>query len=135
MRDGMTRKIPEATAIDPSFEAFQKRWRASLVVVAGGPVGHEHVIETPVTTIGRGPDVELVCDDDTMSREHAAVEFAGGGLRVRDLGSMNGLKHNDRDAKVADLGAGDRLQVGTHVFQLVLEERKREPKTWSVSDD
>ena len=135
MRDGHTRKVPEAQKTDPSFEEFQERWSASLVVVAGGPAGDEHVIEHPVTTVGRGPEVNVVCDDDTMSREHAAFEFAGGGLRVRDLGSRNGVRVNGSAVMVAELSSGDRVQVGARVFQLVLQERKREPRAWVVPED
>ena len=120
---------------NPSFDEFQGRWRACLVIVAGGPVGTEHPIESAVTTIGRDADATVCCDDDTMSREHAAVEFAGGGLRVRDLGSRNGVRVNGSEVRAADLVSGDRLQVGSHVFQLVLEERKREPKVWVVPED
>ena len=135
MRDGSTRTGPEAAPVDPSFDEFQERWRASLVIVAGGPAGTEHVIESAVTTIGRDAEATVCCDDDTMSREHAAVEFAGGALRVRDLGSRNGVRVNGNDVRSADLASGDRLKIGSHVFQLVLEERKREPKAWVVPED
>lgn len=135
MRDGKTRKLAGVGPGNPSFDQFQARTRAALVVVAGGVAGTEYEIEAPVTTIGRGPDVDIACDDDTMSREHAAIEFAGGGLRVRDLGSRNGMRVNDRDVKVAELGSSDRLQLGAHVFQLVLEQRKREPRTWTVPEE
>ena len=73
-------------------------------------------------------------DDDAMSREHAAVEWGSGCLRIRDLGSRNGTQVNGHDLKVTDLHNGDRIAVGEHVFQLVMEERKREPKTWVVDE-
>jgi pSer/pThr/pTyr-binding forkhead associated (FHA) protein len=134
MRDGFTRKLAEAETPDPSFEDFIARTRAVLVEIAGGAEGTEHPIEGPVTTIGRDPGTEVSCSDDAMSREHAAVEFAGGALRVRDLGSRNGTQINGHDLKVSDLNNGDRIAIGEHVFQLVLEERKREPKTWVVDE-
>jgi len=134
MRDGFTRKLAEAAKPDPSFEEFIGSTRAVLVVVAGGAEGTEYPIESPVTTIGRDPGTEVACNDDAMSREHAAVEFAGGALRVRDLGSRNGTRINGHDLKVSDLHNGDRIAIGDHVFQLVLEERKREPKTWVVDE-
>ena len=36
---------------------------------------------------------------------------------------------------VAELSSGDRVQVGARVFQLVLQERKREPRAWVVPED
>jgi pSer/pThr/pTyr-binding forkhead associated (FHA) protein len=134
MRDGFTRKLAEAPTTDGSFDDFLARSRVVLVVVAGGAEGTEHPIEQPVTTIGRDSGADIACSDDAMSREHAAIEFAGGGLRVRDLGSRNGTRVNGNDLKVSDLENGDRISVGEHVFQIVIEERKREPRTWVVGE-
>jgi pSer/pThr/pTyr-binding forkhead associated (FHA) protein len=134
MRDGSTRKLAEAKAPDPSFEEFIARTHAVLVVIAGGAEGTEYSIDGPVTIIGRDPGTEVPFNDDAMSREHAAVEFAGGALRIRDLGSRNGTQINGHELKVSDLHNGDRIAIGEHVFQLVLEARKREPKTWVVDE-
>ena len=134
MRDGFTRKLAEAPKPNASFEEFIATTRPVRVVVAGGAEGTEYPIEAAVTTIGRDPGADVACDDDAMSREHAAVEFAGGGLRVRDLGSRNGTQVNGHDVKVSDLESGDRIALGGHVLQIVLEERKREPKTWVVEE-
>jgi pSer/pThr/pTyr-binding forkhead associated (FHA) protein len=69
-----------------------------------------------------------------MSKEHAALEFSGGGIRLRDLGSMNGLRVNGGATKVADLKNGDRFQIGEHEFQFVLEQRRRQPRTYVLPD-
>ena len=77
----------------------------------------------------------MVFDDRTMSREHAVIEFAGLGFRVRDLASMNGIFLNGSEVKVGDLKSGDRIQVGQHVFQFVLEKSQHSPKTYVLPEE
>jgi len=36
--------------------------------------------------------------------------------------------------QVAELEHGDRFQLGEHVFQLVLERRRREPRAYVLPD-
>jgi pSer/pThr/pTyr-binding forkhead associated (FHA) protein len=69
-----------------------------------------------------------------MSSAHAALEFAGGGFRIRDLGSTNGVLLNGGEVEVGDLKNGDRFQLGRHRFQFLLEKRRREPKTYLIPE-
>ena len=133
MRDGLTRKL-EIGEGDGGFTRFLSEFRASLVVLEGGVAGAEHEIVGPQTRIGRGPEVDLVFPDAAMSKEHASLEWADGRLRLRDLGSMNGIRVNGAAVQVADLKHGDRFQLGTHVFQLILEQRRREPRAYVLPD-
>ena len=133
MRDGLTRKIAVGER-DAGFTRFLADVRASLVVLEGGVAGAEHEIERPRTSLGRGPGVDLAFPDPAMSKEHACLEWADGGLRLRDLGSMNGIRVNGAEVQVSDLKHGDRFQLGAHVFQLVLEQRRREPRAYVLPD-
>ncbi len=133
MHDGHTRKLP-ATETPTSFDDFVQQWQGSLVIVAGGPEGTDYPLDTARITLGRGPGVDLAFEDDSMSAEHAAVEFANGGFRLRDLNSTNGTWMNDVEVMSADLKNGDRVRLGEHVFQFVLEQRTREPKTYVLPD-
>jgi pSer/pThr/pTyr-binding forkhead associated (FHA) protein len=133
MRDGRTRKLAIGER-DPGFTRFLAEFRASLVVVEGGIAGSEHEIDRPYISLGRGPGVDLAFQDPAMSKEHACLEWAGGALRLRDLGSMNGIRVNGAEIQVTDLKHGDRFQLGEHVFQLVLEQRRREPRTYVLPD-
>ena len=132
MGESFTRRLPVAPK-DGFFE-FHARCRSSLVMVTGGAAGNEYPIERPRVSLGRGPGVDLEFNDGAMSREHCVIEFAGEGFRVRDLGSTNGTRVNSGSVQSADLKNGDRLELGEHVFQLVLEERPREPRTYVVPD-
>ena len=133
MPDEFTRKL-ERCAQDTSFEEFLAKWRAALVVLTGENAGSEFVLEKPSVSLGRGPGVEIVFADEAMSRAHAAFEFSDGGFRVRDLGSTNGTFLNGGDVQAGDLANGDRLSLGEHRFQFVLEERRREPATYALPD-
>jgi len=133
MGDTHTRKL-ETTRPDQGFPDFLATHRAAVVVLSGGAAGSEYDLDQPKVSVGRGPEVDLAFDDSAMSREHAVFEFADGGFRVRDLGSTNGLQVNDRETKAKTLSHGDRIRIGEHVFQFVVERHEREPKTYVISD-
>jgi pSer/pThr/pTyr-binding forkhead associated (FHA) protein len=133
MRDGRTRKL-EAVERDESFDAFLTKWRAIVVILSGEAAGTEFELNQPNVSIGRGGKAHWAFDDDAMSKEHAALEFANGGIRLRDLGSMNGTRLNNSEVKAADLKNGDRFELGQHVFQFVIEKRPKQPKTYVLPD-
>ena len=62
------------------------------------------------------------------------LEFSDCGYRVRDLGSTNGTLLNGSEVKLAELKHGDRLEMGEQAFQFIIEERKRGPKTYVLSE-
>ena len=67
--------------------------------------------------IGRSSNCHLVVDDALVSRRHAQIVVAEGGLTVEDFGSANGVFVNgNRIAGTGPLRAGDRLQVGKQLF-------------------
>jgi pSer/pThr/pTyr-binding forkhead associated (FHA) protein len=134
MRDGLTRKL-ETPPRDDGFEAFLGEFRAALVVAEGPAAGMEYEVERPRTTLGRGPGVDLAFADASMSKAHAELEWGAGRLRLRDLGSMNGVRVNGAPVQVSDLKHGDRFQLGEHVFRLVLERRERAPRTYVLPDE
>src|SRR5438270_3537888 len=43
-------------------------------------------------TLGRAASNSIVLKDDLCSREHAEITFSAGRWRVRDLGSLNGIR-------------------------------------------
>lgn len=134
MGDTHTRKL-ETTAGDHTFFEFLARRRAAIVVLSGEGAGNEFDLEEPKISLGRGPDVDLVFEDSAMSREHAVFEFSDDGFRIRDLGSTNGTQVNDEKIQVRNLDHGDRLRIGEHVFQFLLEKRERPPRTYFVPDE
>jgi len=133
MRDGRTRKV-EVADHHESFEDFLASKRAVVVVLSGEAAGTEYEIVKPNLSVGRAAPSDWVFDDDTLSKEHAALEFVEGSIRLRDLGSMNGTLVNGAESKSAELKNGDRFQLGAQQFQYVIEDRRRGPKTYVVED-
>jgi len=131
MNDSHTRKLDRA-ALNQSL--FLARHRVSLIVVEGRGEGTEHVITAPSLTIGRGPAVDIVIADDAMSKQHVALEVTAEGFRVRDLGSTNGVQVNGSKVPAADLKHGDRIALGEHVLQYIVESMDR-VGTYTLEDD
>ena len=85
---------------------------------------------TEVLRVGRLDPLEIVLDDNSVSRYHAEIRVTERGWRVRDLGSTNGTRLNG-----VRLGTGqwplqerDLLQFGevAVVVEALLEEREAE---------
>ena len=131
MKDGHTRRLTRSAA-GGGFQRFLAGYQAKLVVVSGGSAGSEYMLDREAVKLGRGPCVDLAFDDPAMSRQHAIVEYAAEGFRIRDLGSTNGILVNERPVQTADINHGDRMKVGTYTFQLLVEERQQAPETYEL---
>ena len=134
MQDGRTQRVKRVEEEPEQGREFFARHRAAIVTLSGTTAGNEYPLERAKVSIGRGPGVDLAFDDPAMSREHAALELVEAGFRVRDLGSTNGVLVNGHPSLVAELKHGDRLQIGEHTFQYLLEERSRAPRTYVIPE-
>src|SRR5690348_7168069 len=91
---------------------------ARIVAVEGPDAGKEFDLSAS-TTVGREGDVAL--GDSEVSRRHASLSFDGSAVTVTDLGSTNGTFVNEERVDAARrLEPGDRLRIGTTVFELRL---------------
>lgn len=70
-------------------------------------------------TVGRLAACDVVVDDPTVSREHAAFVRRGRDWWLVDLGSTNGTRVNGRSVSEQRLGAGDRIELGEAVLEVV----------------
>ena len=68
-------------------------------------------------TIGRETACDIVLADPNVSRRHAAIEPASGGLRVVDLGSGNGVWVDGHRVDESALVAGQQFRIGATVFE------------------
>jgi len=132
MRDGLTRELDRPSTDNPSF---LQRYAVKIVIVSGGAVGTVVALDQSRTVLGRGPGVDLTLDDTTMSRQHAVIEIDGETLRIRDLGSKNGMSVNRELTAECALTHGDRFKIGSHEFQMIVEERVEEPETYVLPTD
>jgi hypothetical protein len=70
--------------------------------------------------VGRAPDAQVRLDHDTVSRHHAEI-FRDPFQRcwIRDLGSRNGVKVNDRKVTEQVIIAGDVIRIGHFHMRLL----------------
>jgi pSer/pThr/pTyr-binding forkhead associated (FHA) protein len=82
--------------------------------------GVRHPLTRPVTSMGRGTDVDLRVDDPSVSRRHAEIR-TGTPSVISDLGSTNGIVVDDQHVRQAQLRDGSIIHLGntTIVFRQV----------------
>lgn len=73
-------------------------------------------------TIGRSPGNTIVIDDPLSSRRHCRIDRVGDGFELLDLESQNGTRVNGKAVKRHHLAAGDRIEIGSHVFTMEEDE-------------
>ncbi len=73
---------------------------------------HEVELAASVAVLGRDPGCDVVLNDTKCSRRHAIVEESPEGLVIRDAGSANGIRVNNRRVEKALLKPGDTVGLG-----------------------
>ena len=68
--------------------------------------------------VGRAVTSDVPIYDPTISRRHAEIALAAGGVRVKDLGSSNGTFLNGARITEADAGANDVVTFGKVAFRV-----------------
>jgi pSer/pThr/pTyr-binding forkhead associated (FHA) protein len=133
MNDGRTRRLAKHESSRKA--SFLVTHRAAMVYASGPLGGTEILLEKDRITVGRGAGADLVLDDASVSSQHAALELAGAGFRIRDLGSTNGVRVNGSRVSAADLKHGDRLEIGSLAFRYLVEARTGSPPTHHLDEE
>jgi Nif-specific regulatory protein len=87
-----------------------------LVIVAGPSRGAQVALETEEVAVGRDSSCGVCLPDATLSRRHALLARSPDGWRIRDLGSLNGLRVNGHPTADHLLSDGDRIELGASVL-------------------
>ena len=119
----LTLSAVEAADVDEELERYLDELPpgVGLLVVRHGPAaGSSYRIDQTETSIGRSPDSDIFLDDITVSRRHVVIERDDRGLRLRDVGSLNGTYVNHERVDEAELHHGDELQIGKYRLIFVL---------------
>jgi len=92
-----------------------------LKVVAGPDRGKVHNVASSAMLVGRGLDCQIVLADPSVSRKHFQVMLTPQGLKLQDLGGANGTRVNGQRVREIALNAGDRIEAGTSICEVVVE--------------
>ena len=120
-----TRTIPavvddttgDLNPVDEAAVQALPRGSALLIVQRGPNAGSRFLLDHDVTTAGRHVESDIFLDDISVSRRHVQFLRTPGGVRVKDLGSLNGTYVNRELVDEALLQPEDEVQVGK--FRLV----------------
>lgn len=82
-----------------------------LILLEGGSALQVNLPKLPFV-IGRAPGCDMVLDQQQVSRSHAVIEAAAGGVQLRDLGSNNGSLVNGQRVDTHLLRNGDEVELG-----------------------
>lgn len=75
------------------------------------------------TTIGRGPDNDIVLSSPGVSKHHAIIERQGDGFVVIDNGSSNGVFVRNRRVRRHTLSYWDEIQIFNFVLKFMAVPR------------
>src|SRR5207237_4175939 len=96
--------------------------------IVKGPNGVEKAfpMRSLTVTIGRSDQCDIAVKDSSMSGKHAEISKINGEIRVKDLGSANGIWLNGERVDDVELFDGDVLRCGqTSIRVDVVGGRKR----------
>ncbi len=99
---------------------------ANFIVKGPSGVERSYPMRQLAMTIGRSDQCDISVKDSSMSGRHAEISKMNGEIKVRDLGSANGIFLNGDRIEEAELFDGDVLRLGqTSVRIDVVGGRKR----------
>ena len=105
---------------------------AWLAVTAGPQKGRAYQLKVGDNTIGRGTENDLVIEDGSMSRRHAAVKVQDDEFLLVDLGSRGGTRVAGKTLEGRPLASGGVVGVGKTKLRLV-EVEEGQPSAQPVS--
>jgi diguanylate cyclase (GGDEF)-like protein len=92
---------------------------ACVVVIHGEGLGRRlDVAEQPII-VGRSHEADLQIAHPSVSRQHCSIWRDAGVYRVRDLGSTNRTRVNERPVDSTELADGDHVTVGESILKFI----------------
>jgi pSer/pThr/pTyr-binding forkhead associated (FHA) protein len=88
-----------------------------LVCIAGPSRGQQYELDRSALTVGRTADNDLQIDHPSVSRRHCRFVLEGGGWKIYDDDSANGVRINGERYAVAAVKPGDTVELGYVTFR------------------
>jgi pSer/pThr/pTyr-binding forkhead associated (FHA) protein len=99
---------------------------ANFIIKGPSGVEKSYPMRQLAVTIGRSDHCDISVKDSSMSGRHAEIRKSQGEIKVRDLGSANGIYLNGERIEEAELFDGDVLRLGQTSLRVdVVGGRKR----------
>ena len=105
-------KLEETVDVESVRESVREAW---LVISSAAGVRAIPLPRQPQVVIGRMHTCDIVIEDESVSRQHAALANVGAGLFIEDLGSRNKTKVMGRSlgrGETAALPVGSVVEIG-----------------------
>jgi diguanylate cyclase (GGDEF)-like protein len=101
------------SVVQPNLAPTARTQNAYLIVISGKAVGKMFKLGTGEMVIGRGGDVQILLEDDGVSRRHAkVVRGLDGQIRIVDMQSTNGTFCEGVKIDSQVLKDGNKVQIG-----------------------
>jgi DNA-binding NtrC family response regulator len=125
---GVERETIVHTGLATSTVARRTAVRSWVCRVGGGPdAGREITIGSRPLVVGAHRSCDLVLSDPKVSRRHAELEGCPGGIRVRDLGSTNGIVWQASRITEAVVPVGSSIELGSTTLRFLAAQMPAVP--------
>ncbi|MBS1706793.1 MAG: FHA domain-containing protein [Armatimonadetes bacterium] len=116
----MPMQVQQPVPLNPTvaMPAQQATPAAPSLAVVAGPLSGQKFTVTQNIEIGRESPIIPLGFDSGVSRRHASVAPAAGGVQVTDLGSTNGTLVNGARIQQIIARIGDTIQIGSTTFRV-----------------
>lgn len=104
----------------------------AISVQSGNSKGKVFYITKPETSLGRAKSCDIVLDDHTISNRHCKFTADERGLRVSDLGSLNGTIVLGKKGGEISLQPGDEIHMGGICLKISFKVRRSARITQAV---
>lgn len=105
------------------FSPPKRARRACLIQYSGTNLGKRYILDEDKMIVGRSPNVSIVINEQSVSRQHAQCLQANDFSEIEDLNSSNGtFVNNTKITGRTKLSDGDIIRFGTVIFKYFAHE-------------
>ncbi len=94
----------------------------SAVITLDSKIVDKFVLKPDITAVGRAKDNDIVINNPSVSRYHLFIQRKDGKVKLKDLGSGNGIYVNGVKVEEAIITEDDLVLIGKFILKLEVEE-------------